>query len=266
MTFAECISVVTAAVILATADANARRSADYVAVPGGNLRSVLPADPAQPEVAVARFRLSRKPVTNAEFLAFVRKHADWQRGRAAGIFVDGNYLQHWHSALKLGLTVGPDQPVIQVSWFAALAYCEAQGSRLPTWHEWEFAAAADERVRDARGDPAWRQKLLGWYSRPSNAVLSSVGATPPNVYGVYDLHGLVWEWVEDFNALMVSADNREQGDPDLAKFCGAGALSVNDRENYAVLMRVAMLSSLQANYTTRNLGFRCAIDAPKVAR
>ena len=146
MTFAECISVVTAAVILATADANAGRSAEYVAVPGGNLRSVLPADPAQPEVAVARFRLSRKPVTNAEFLAFVRKHADWQRGRAAGIFVDGNYLQHWHSALKLGPTVGPDQPVMQVSWFAALAYCEAQGSRLPTWHEWEFAAAADERV------------------------------------------------------------------------------------------------------------------------
>jgi formylglycine-generating enzyme len=86
------------------------------------------------------------------------------------------------------------------------------------------------------------------------------------VYGIYDLHGLVWEWVEDFNALMISGDNREQGDPDLAKFCGAGALSVTDRENYAVLMRVSMLSSLQANYTTKNLGFRCAQDTAKVAR
>ena len=43
-----------------------------------------------------------------------------------------------------------------------------------------------------------------------------------------------------------SADNRNQGDPDTAKFCGAGALSMDDRDNYAVLMRVAMLSSLEA--------------------
>ena len=81
-----------------------------------------------------------------------------------------------------------------------------------------------------------------------------------NVFGVRDLHGLVWEWVEDYSAMLVSADNRDQGDPDLLKFCGAGALSTDDRENYAVLMRIAMLSSLEADDTTRNLGFRCARD------
>jgi formylglycine-generating enzyme required for sulfatase activity len=63
---------------------------------------------------------------------------------------------------------------------------------------------------------------------------------------------------------MVSSDNREQGDPDLLKYCGAGALSVADRENYAVLMRTALLSSLRAADTTRNLGFRCARDAGAV--
>mgnify|MGYP003466105460 CR=1 FL=1 len=57
-------------------------------------------------------------------------------------------------------------------------------------------------------------------------------------------------------------DNRDQGDPDNAKFCGAGALSMDDRENCAVLMRVAMLSSLEAANTTSNLGFRCAKDVP----
>ena len=46
------------------------------------------------------------------------------------------------------------------------------------------------------------------------------------------------------------------------KFCGAGALSMDDRENYAVLMRVAMLSSLEASHATANLGFRCARSAP----
>jgi formylglycine-generating enzyme required for sulfatase activity len=44
------------------------------------------------------------------------------------------------------------------------------------------------------------------------------------------------------------------------RFCGAGALSMDDRENYAVLMRVAMLSALEGRDTTRNLGFRCARD------
>jgi formylglycine-generating enzyme len=77
---------------------------------------------------------------------------------------------------------------------------------------------------------------------------------------VQDLHGLVWEWVEDHSAMLVSGDNRDQGDPDQMRFCGAGALSMDDRENYAVLMRVAMLSALEGRDTTRNLGFRCARD------
>ena len=53
-------------------------------------------------------------------------------------------------------------------------------------------------------------------------------------------------------------ESRNQGDPGKAKFCGAGALSIDDKENYAVLMRVAMLSSLQASDTTTSMGFRCA--------
>jgi formylglycine-generating enzyme required for sulfatase activity len=75
---------------------------------------------------------------------------------------------------------------------------------------------------------------------------------------VQDLHGLVWEWTDDYSSLMVSSDNRNQGDADKLKFCGAGAISMRDRDNYAVLMRVAMLSSLQGRDATANLGFRCA--------
>jgi formylglycine-generating enzyme required for sulfatase activity len=61
---------------------------------------------------------------------------------------------------------------------------------------------------------------------------------------------------------MVSADSRNQNDPEKLKFCGASALSAENREEYAVLMRIAMLSALEANYTTANLGFRCAAGAP----
>ena len=134
-----------------------------------------------------------------------------------------------------------------------------KGARLPTWNEWEFAAAADATRTDARSDPAWRVQILSWYSRPSTAPLPSVRGTP-NVYGVRDLHGLVWEWVDDFNALLVASDSRDQNGSDRLKFCGAGALNLRDRDNYAVLMRIAMLSSLKAADTTANLGFRCAKD------
>jgi len=78
------------------------------------------------------------------------------------------------------------------------------------------------------------------------------------VYGVRDIHGLVWEWVDDFNSLLVAGDSRDQNDADRLKFCGAGALNLRDKENYAVLMRVALLSSLKAADTTLNMGFRCA--------
>jgi sulfatase modifying factor 1 len=213
------------------------------------------------DVTIPGYQLARTPVTNAGFLAFVKANPEWQRGRAAKLFVDDGYLKHWAGPAQLG-AADPAQPVVQVSWFAADAYCAAQGARLPTWHEWEWAAAADERVADARQDPAWRQRILAWYAE-TGAALPRVGRGPANVHGVQDLHGLVWEWVEDFGAMMVSGDNREQGaDPDLMKFCGAGAMTMEQKENYAVMMRIAMLSSLKAAYTTANVGFRCAKDAP----
>jgi formylglycine-generating enzyme len=63
--------------------------------------------------------------------------------------------------------------------------------------------------------------------------------------------------VDDFNALFIAGDSRTQGDPDTLKFCGAGAINIIDRESYAVLMRIALLSSLNGADSTSTLGFRC---------
>ena len=232
-------------------------AADYAALPGGRFASVLPADGKAAPAQVAPFRLRTEPVTNAEFLAFVEQHPQWRRDKVAGILADARYLTQWAAADALGDQALPQQPVTRVSWFAAQAYCESEHARLPTWYEWEYAAAADATRRDARADPAWRESILGWYSRPSGPALPAIGGAP-NAYGVRDLNGLVWEWVDDFNALMVAGDSREQDDPDLLKFCGAGAISLQQKENYAVLMRIAMLSALKAADTTNNMGFRCA--------
>jgi formylglycine-generating enzyme required for sulfatase activity len=232
----------------------------FVALPGGSFKSALKYED-KPLVKVAPFELQQRPVTNAQFLAFAKAHPRWRRDQLPAVLGDARYLSHWAGPLQLQSVAQGAQPVVNVSWFAASAYCEAQGARLPTWSEWEYAAAADESRRDARSDPAWRERILSWYSRPSTGELPRAGLQTPNAYGVQDLHGLVWEWTDDFSSLMVAADNRKQGDPDKAKFCGAGALSMDDRDNYAVLMRVAMLSSLEANGTTANLGFRCARDS-----
>lgn len=230
----------------------------YAKLPGGEFSSALKYDDSGSRVRVAPFALMSLPVTNADFLAFVRSHPQWRRDNVASVFAETRYLSQWAGPTQLGVVALPRQPVVWVSWFAASAYCKAQGAHLPTWSQWEYAAAADERRTDARSDPAWRERILAWYSQPSKRALATVGTQRPNAYGVRDLHGLVWEWTEDFSALLVSADNRDQGDPDRLKFCGAGALSINDRDNYAVLMRVAMLSSLEGADATANLGFRCA--------
>lgn len=233
-------------------------------ITGGKFASVIPLTEDKAPVAVESFLIDRTPVTNRDYLAFVVKDPDWRRGETVPLFVDDNYLQYWQGALRIDESMA-EQPVVNVSWFAARAYCEAEGGRLPTWHEWEYAAAADEHERDARGNADWRQKILGWYSETGGEALPDVGRHPANAWGVQDMHGLVWEWVEDFNALLVSGDNREQGGADKLQFCGAGAVTMEEKENYAILMRTAMLSSLAGRDTTRNMGFRCAYDLPTEA-
>jgi len=231
-------------------------AADYAPLPVTRFHSVLPADGKAAPASIAAFSMRTEPVTNAEFLAFVIAHPAWRRGNVPTVLADGSYLAHWEESLTLGREALPAQPVTQVSWFAAQAFCESEQARLPSWYEWEYAAAADAKRADARSDAAWRQRVLDWYGRPASSSLATVGGEA-NVYGVRDLNGLVWEWVDDFNALLVSSDSRDQGDGDKAKFCGAGALTFQQKENYATLMRVAMLSALKASDTTRSLGFRC---------
>lgn len=244
-------------------------SEEFVALPGGTITSILnyedqkavgpdASSPAQVKTSIAPFSLMRLPVTNANYLAFVSKHPQWRRGNVAPVFAEAGYLAHWQSALVLGKSAPAHQPVVNVSWFAASAYCESVGARLPDWREWEYVAAADATRVDARADPSWRAEILNWYAKPSYAPIAEVGQAAANLYGVQDLHGLIWEWPQDFASMMVSSDSRSQNENDRLKFCGAGAISMTDRENYAVLMRLAMLSALEANNVTANLGFRCA--------
>ena len=227
-------------------------------LPGGEFATVLPPAADVKTTAVAPFRMDRALISNADFARFVKATPKWRRDNVARLFADTGYLEHWQDATTPGAAVAA-QPVTRVSWFAASAYCEAQGKRLPRWHEWEYAAAASEKLADARGDAAWRQTILDWYARSARGPLPAAGSTPPNYYGIRDLHGVAWEWVEDTGGMLVSDDGREQGDGS-GRFCGAGAASFEQKENYAMLMRIAMLSSMKAAYTSSSMSFRCVTE------
>lgn len=219
---------------------------------------------SEDSVTVESFYLDKYPVTNAQFLEFVKANPEWRRSQIKSVFADKGYLKHWGSDLDLGPNADDikDSPVTNISWFAARAYAKWKDKRLPTLNEWEYVASASRHKPLASRDKDFVQQILDWYSRPNPKLLLEVGQHEPNYYGVYDLHGLIWEWVQDFNTVFISGESRnDQGE--LKQFyCAAGSSAVSDvdKENYAAFLRYAFRGSLEADFSVTNLGFRCAND------
>lgn len=214
-------------------------------------------EPAASARPINAFRIDVEPVTNAQFLEFVTAHPQWRKSQIKALFADERYLKRWPSDLELADWQAREEPVSNVSWFAAEAYCKARGLRLPTTDQWEYALA------DAgRGQEAVRQRSLEWFALPNSVRLPAIGGGSANGFGVKDMVGLVWEWTLDFNAYAITADSRDPNGKDSASFCGGAAVGVADPTDYPAFMRYSMRASLKANYTADNLGFRCAGDAP----
>lgn len=208
-------------------------------------------------VKVAPFLMDVYPVTNAAYLNFVEEYPQWKKSNTKSLFADKSYLTNWKKDETFsGL---PNAPVTNVSWFAAKNYCECQGKRLPTMDEWEFAAMANENVPDARKIETYNQYILSWYETPKT-YNNPIGETFKNYWGIYDLHGLVWEWTMDFNSVLISGESRKDVDKDSNLFCGSAAIGASDLMNYAAFMRYAFRGSMKARYSSQNLGFRCAKD------
>lgn len=247
--------------------ATARRAAaDMVLIPAGPYSPLVRGREEPAVVSVAAFLLDSRPVTNAEFLAFVLSNPRWRRSQASPLFADSGYLADWSEDLVPGPRAPADAPVVRVSWFAARAYARWAGKRLPSTAEWERAASAGFTTSNGAEEPAYRAYVLAWFSQPTPSPLPAAGTGRPNLFGVRDLAGLVWEWVADFNSALVSGESRGSNaavDRDL--FCGGGAVGTQDLTNYPAFMRAGFRSSLRASYVVPNLGFRCARDLPTPA-
>jgi len=236
---------------------NANCQSKMVTIKGGTYTPLYGRDSLQ--VTISDFEMDVYPVTNEEFLAFVKKKSKWKKSKIIRLFADENYLYSWKSDTILSTTQSLKAPITNISWFVANDYCECQGKRLPTVDEWEYVAMANEKMPDARTLKTYNEFILSWYEKPKT-FNNEIGSTFKNYWGVYDLHGLVWEWTSDFNSVLVSGESRKDVDNDSNLFCGSAAIGATDLMNYAAFMRYAIRGSVKAKYTMRNLGFRCVKD------
>ena len=134
------------------------------------------------EVSVSGFELGRYPVTNAQYRTFLEASGqnitpeEWD---------DRRFNQ-------------PEQPVVGISWEEAKAFCDWMGGRLPTEAEWEYACRAGSKGDFCFGDDVAELKDYGWFDKNSGNQTQPVGQMRANKWGVYDMHGNVWEWCADW--------------------------------------------------------------------
>jgi sulfatase modifying factor 1 len=229
---------------------------NMVLIPGGMYTAPFQRGQQRLQFSVGAFCLDIFPVTNEDYLEFVRANPQWRRSQVERRCADASYLGHWMGDISLG-TANPKAPVTQVSWFAARAYARWKGKRLPKLAEWELAAAGPTQPGGA-GAPEFQKQILRWYCAPTPTQLAGIGSGLTSSCGVRDLHGLIWEWVADFDAAWAA----ESAGGGAESFCGGGAQTARDRTDYPTFMRFGFRASLRPDYCVHNLGFRCAASAP----
>lgn len=153
------------------------------------------AEVPQHTVTLSDYYLDKDEVTNAQFKKFLDRNPLWRQDRIPAKYQNGNYLKHWN-----GNDYPKEQanyPVVNVSWYAAVAYCQRMKKRLPTEAEWEYAARGGLQDKtfpwgDEPADPTHAN-----YSKSHLGGAVAVGSYPANGYGLYDMAGNVWEFMAD---------------------------------------------------------------------
>ena len=242
---------------------------DMVFIPAGEFQmgsnvGNLDEKPAHP-VYLDAFYVDKFEVTNAQYKKFVDANPEWQKDQIPRIYHDGYYLAHWNG--NDFLPEKENYPVVYVSWYAAMAYAQWAGKRLPTEAEWEKAA---------RGGLI--DKMYPWgdsidatksnYYDGTDKERTPVGTYPANGFGLSDMAGNVREWCLDvYNAGFYINSPRENPI--------AGTNSIDEiiknfinLKNNRVLRGGSWLSSAQSSRianrnwraptdTNPNEGFRC---------
>ncbi len=114
-----------------------------------------------------------------------------------------------------------NRPVTAVSWNDTKEFLQALNKkegcattyRLPTEAEWEYACRAGTTTEYSFGDDVGELSEYAWYKENSDCRVHPVGQKKPNQWGLYDMHGNVWEWVEDWYDVNYYSVSRKRDPP-----------------------------------------------------
>lgn len=203
-----------------------------------------PIEAPQRTVYVHSFYIDKYEVTNSQYKQFI--DATGRKPPQNTINPDYTVWQNGTFPEELA-----NHPVVNVTWYDAKAYCEWKGKRLPTAIEWEKAARGPYGNIYPWGNEYFEgfanlyQKGESYVNRKTVPV--GTYDMSKSYFGVYDLAGNVWEWVND-----TYVDNNSNTLKKLAKGGGWGynGNKYTSRASYSLIF--------DANYTSNCLGFRCA--------
>ncbi len=157
-------------------------------------------------------------------------------------------------------TGNPDLPVEQVSWEEVQTFIQRLNARegggrnhLPTEAEWEYTARAGSATAYSFGNDSRQLGEYGWCAQNSGGRAHAVGQLKPNDWGVYDMHGNVWEWVQDWYGRYAAEPVIDQQGPALgsARVHRGGGWSSEPR-----YCQLAYRYAWRPGYRYRSLGFR----------
>jgi formylglycine-generating enzyme required for sulfatase activity len=158
-------------------------------------------------------------------------------------------------------------PVVRVSWrrvqefIARLNAKTGKTFRLPTDEEWEYAARAGHSGKFGFGDDETQMGQYAWYKDNSGLKIQPVGKLKPSAFGLYDMHGNVWEWTADCSGSNYAPNLPKDYVNEWQNFCYR-IIRGGSVENYPKLMTAFYKTQLTPVNFSTNLGFRLARTLP----
>ena len=165
-------------------------------------------------------------------------------------------------------------PVINVSWYDAQAYVTWLNDqtgltdredcyRLPSEAEWEFAARAGAKTAYCFGSDASQLENFAWLDENSGNRTQAVGGKLPNAFGLFDMHGNVWEWVEDSYVEKYSAGQPSNGEAFIASVYPLRVNRGGSHRDGADFLRCATRGRDVPRLRSKEIGFRLARTLPR---
>ena len=213
------------------------------------------------EVTVDSFYIDIHDVTNRKFAMFVAAVPGWNKEQADDSMHNGRYLEHWFNSEPPRDML--DHPVTFITWYAAVAFCNWRGKRLPTEAEYEWAAQDPEtRAEYPWGEAPPRDDLVSWGGNGIDGTVP-VGRYPSNSRGLYDMSGNIWHftsdpWVGAYSEMLADPEAVDEAadDPHIRRVVRGGSWGAN-----AANLRVRYRDSHRPFDAREMVGFRCAKSA-----